>query len=293
MTGRTLARRGRRRKSPRERPAAGLPLRARAQLAREEDARPASRSDSVGHRPRARGQLVLCAVRARRDRLRRPLRSLRPEGGLPQQALGSLQGATSAGRGSGDFPCALPRFGRALPLRSGKFRHLAAIDSTLRASAPRELWAEHRRGKNAAPVEKGLRASDARARKVFLGAKLRLGRTCDSAHSPHEPRTQQASTSLVRSQGLIPRAVLAVGKEGFGEPAPGAQELVPRSAGRSPAGNPSATRMLWPSESPCSDTGHPPERQESRKTVTHAFPARWSRAGNTPPPPASRRRRDP
>ena len=43
---------------------------------------------------------------------------------------------------------------------------------------------------DSAHVEKGLRASDARARKVFLGAKLRPDRTSDSAHSPHEPKIQ-------------------------------------------------------------------------------------------------------
>jgi len=48
------------------------------------------------------------------------------------------------------FRVLLLRFGTALPLRFGKFRHLAAIDSTLLACAPKQLWAKYRRGKNAA-----------------------------------------------------------------------------------------------------------------------------------------------
>ena len=48
------------------------------------------------------------------------------------------------------FGALLLRFGASLPRHFGKFRHLAAIDSTLLACAPKQLWAKYRRGKNAA-----------------------------------------------------------------------------------------------------------------------------------------------
>ena len=76
---------------------------------------------------------------------------------------------------------------------------------------------------------------------------------------------QQANTSLVRSQGLTPRAVLTVGMERFGEPAPGAQELIPRWAGRSPAGNPSATRIRTRPGAARTAPGRPPRCQVSLK----------------------------